>query len=447
VLVNDVNRKDVKKYLDTLIKADPRLKGLYADLGIEALAYESGFKIDLAINKITNTISEYYNPQSEVVLLSKLLYEIGYIRFQKPLILNVEVQSSSNIFLEKYQRFTDGISIYLLDEAVTLEANTPQRLTATMATKREIYSNVSTRKHLYHKIDLGTTYRKICSFEVYRGDELLEYSQAFIKESSDVSVEVMHNGNIQLVIRIGNIHGLNIMQEDSLRVVLFESEPSDTIPTNLAMIGNFSSTCTNISKASNYEPYLSLEEMSNIIKYNKNINNSLVYDEDYKSLILKEIKGISLIKVWQQESEDLQNGVEACNINKIFCAYIPDDLLVNVDSQIVSLVANRVYGKVITIRSPIIRDINISIDILNNTKKSISLLALETLKNRLKGLYDDRDRQLNKSIIYKQIVQSLSSNDIDIDLTLTGKGEYLNEVFYDVKKENISINVTERGYV
>ena len=392
-------------------------------------------------------ISEFYNPTSEVVLLSKLLYEIGYIRFQKPLIISSNILSKNDIQLSQYQRFTDGVSIYLLDEDVNLVANEEQTVTMSLGTQRQITSVVSASAGLYHKIPLNTTYRKLYEFEVYRDGELLEYSQAFTKVSSDVSVEVEYDGSLELVVRIGNTNGLNIQQEESLTVVIFETEPSDTIPTNLSMIGGFDISVSSIAKEANYEQYLTLDEMDNILKYDKNINNTLVYDENYRNLILKEIRGINLIRVWQQEDEDKQNGVDGCNINKVFVSYVPDELLVNIDDEIIDLVKETVYGKFVIVRPPIIRETTLDIAITNNTKKSISLVKINNLKQELAGMYDDREKILSEPILYKNTVKSLDGHDIDIVLTLSGKGDRLNEVFYNLDIGSINITVEEREYL
>lgn len=443
-MYNDINRQDITEYFNNLVASDPRLSKYTKDLGVISLGNELGFKIDEAINNIRNQFTEYYEPSSEVVLLAKLMYEIGYLRLHKPLIVSCTIVSGEDVVLEKHQRFTDGVDLFILEDSVSLTANSPETLLLTRGTVRTITSTVDVDSQ-YHKVDLATNYRKLYAFEARRGVDILEYSQTFVTESSDVSLEVNIGGALSLVARRNNIHGGNVLLGDTIEVDVFETEPSDTVPTSMAIIGNFNIQCTNIVKEHNYEPYLSITDMQRILKFNKNINNSIVYNEDYRSLIRAHIRGIDFIKVWQQEDEDRESGATACNINKVFCSYIPTVVGTNLDSDITNLVKDTVYGKFIIMRAPQVQQIDVEIIITNNSKKSIPQVKQDEIKSVLSGYYDDVEKRLSKAILYKNIVAVLRDHDIDVDVRMSNKNiDVVNALFYKINIGNIIITILER---
>lgn len=443
-MFNDSNRQDITDYFKNLVASDPRLEKYTKDLGVISLGNELGFKVDAALQDIRNQFTQFYEPDSEVILLAKLMYEIGYMRFQKPLLVSLTIKSDTDITLDKYQRFTDGINVYILEDSVSLVADMESTITLTLGTIRTITSTIDIDS-VYHKIPLDTTYRKVYRFEAKRGSDALEYSQAFISESSDVSLEVDINGDLFLVARRNNIHGSNILLGDTITVNVFETIPIDTTPTSMAVIGNFDIICTNITKYENYEPYLSISDMQRILKFNKNINNSIVYNEDYKGLIRAKISGIDFIKVWQQEDEDRENGALGCNINKVFCSYIPATAGANLDNKIRNLIKTTVYGKYVIFRDPSIFNVSVKIQIVNNSKKSIATVKQDELRAKISGYYDDIEKRLTKAILYKDVVNTLTDNDIDVDITMGKKSlVFENAIFYHISEEDVSIEITER---
>ncbi|MGW8169630.1 MAG: hypothetical protein ACWGHH_06465 [Sulfurovaceae bacterium] len=447
MLPKDPSREEVRNFFLGRVLADDRLKRYINDLGIESLSYEVDYIANQILLKTKNELSEFYNPQSEVILLSKLMYEIGYLKLQKPLQVQVDVKSGGYIYIQKYQRFTDGISLFMLESDVSISAGETKALIATLGTRRVLYETVSLGT-LFYKIPLKTTYRKLYDFIVKKDNQTLEYSQAFIDPNADISLELDIDGNLYAIVKLGNTNGADIKIGDILAIEIFETTPSDTIPDNLAMIGDFDTTCTNIVKYRNYEQYMTYDEMQYIIKYNKNINNSLVYNEDYYGFILAKVRGISALKIWHQYDEDLENGVLACNINKIFCSYIDDETVprTTIDNNIRSKIQDTVYGRYVELKAPDIQKPLLSIKITNNTKSSIPKVKQDELIREIVGYYDDKTRILTQSIIYKKIVKLFEDRDIDIDLTLT-KQRALNATFYNLKEENIILDVVERGYM
>ena len=443
-MFNDTNRQDITDYFSNLVASDPRLEQYTNDLGIISLGNELGFKVDEALANIRNQFTEYYEPTSEVVLLAKLMYEIGYIRFQKPIIISLTIKSDADVVIDKHQRFTDGIHIYIIRESVSLTADTEHTIELTRGSIRTVTSVVEIDS-LYHKIRLNTTYKKLFDMETNRGGDTLEYSQSFVSESSDTSLEVDVSGNLSIIVRRDNTNGSNVLLGDTISVDIFETEPTDTIPTSMAVIGIADIICTNIIKNKSYEPYLSVSDMQRILKFNKNINNSIVYNEDYKGLIRAKIGGILHLKVWQQEDEDIENGALDCNINKVFCSYIPTTEGQNLDSLITGLIGSTVYGKYTTIRTPVIYPMVISIDIVNNSKQSIAQVKQDEVKNALSGYYDDIEKRLTKAVLYKVIVGILKDHDIDVDIVMNEKSnEYINALFYNIDINDITILIVER---
>jgi len=443
-MFNDINREDINKYFLGLVKSDPRLSGLDGDLGVVALANELGYKIDDAIKRETNLFSEFYDPTGETKLLARLMYELGYIKLQKPLVITADIKSGVDVSLDRYQRFTTGVDVFMLDEEVNLTATEIKTLTLTMGSRREITATVD--NNLYFKIPLNTTYKQLYDFKVYRDGEELKYSQMFIDKDSDVSLEIKLDGELLVCVRTKNTNGLNIQLNDILTVEVFESIASDDVPENLAIIGDFDILCENIVKSNTYESSLNINEMQNILRYNKNFNNSIVYNEDYKNLIKEKIRGIYLIKVWQQEQEDRENGASACNINKVFVSFLGNGDVGQtiMKKSITDIVNDTVYGKYVEHVSPLYVPLDIDISITNNTKKSIPAAKLDEIKNLISGYYDDIDRRINKSIIYLQIIKVLADYNIDVDITMTEKPEATNATFYNIEIANIDILVTER---
>lgn len=442
-MYNDINRQDVNDFFRSLIESDSRLTGLKDDLGVIALGNEMAYKIDDAVKRITNQFTEFYDPTTEAVLLSKLMYGLGYIRFQKPLVISADIKSGVDVTLDKHQRFTTGVDVFILDEAVSLVAGVPQTLTLTMGTKRDILATVDS-SNFYFKIPLQASYKRLYDFNVYRGDEKLKYSQMFIEEDSDVTLEVELDGSMVVSVKTANLNGENILLGDNLRVEVFETIPSDDVPETLAIIGDFDIICENITKHSIYESYLSITQMQDILKYDKNINNSIVYNENYKNLIKTQVRGINLLKVWQQEQEDYENGALACNINKVFVSFLSDGVrgATEIEKEISNLVNDTVYGRYVKHISPVYAPLDVQIDITNNTKKAIPSVKLEEIQNAISGYYDDIDRVISISVIYKTVILILKGYDVDIDIVMTDKPLAKNATFYNIS--NVAINVTER---
>ena len=157
-MFNDVNRSDVSEFFENLVASDPRLSRYTKDLGVISLGNELGFKVDEAVKGIRNQFTEFYEPTSEVVLLAKLMYELGYIKLHKPLVVSITIKSDADVTLEKHQRFTDGIDIYIIEEAVNLSADVEHTILLTRGIVRTVTST-----------------------------DVLDFSQSFVTESSDIS--------------------------------------------------------------------------------------------------------------------------------------------------------------------------------------------------------------------------------------------------------------------
>jgi len=443
-MYKDLNRQDVQEIIDGKIAQSPLFSPLKEDFGVQTIAYEQAFKIDEVGNTFGAKLTEFYRPESEIVLLSRLMYEIGYLRFQKPLRIKTTVKSGRNQEVAKWDRFTDGVSVFMTENGTVLEKDTPQEMTLVLGTRRE-FTQVIDKDVMYFKIPLKTTYRKMYDFNLYRDNEKIEWSQGFTKNSADISLEVDIDGNIIAAVRLNNIHGKNVVHGETLTVEVFETTPSDTVPKNLALIGATDTVCEGILKSGSYDPYLSILDMDNILLLNKNINNSLVYNEDFKGHILAHIQGVEIIKVWQQEEEDKEVGANECNTNKIFCSYIPKIGGENLDRQITDLVKTSVDGRFVFIREPNINEVVVSINITNNTKKFIPDMLKKKLQDTIAGYYDGREKILTSNVIYKQCVRVLDDYDLDINVEIGNKQPYKNAIFYKVSQGYTHINVTERG--
>jgi len=223
-MYNDTNRQDIIDFFMGLVASNPLLENAQNDIGIIALANTIGYKIDSAINQNTNKLVEFYNPTSETILLSRLMYEMGYIQFQKPLQISASLKSGSAVTLDKYHKFSSGVDVFMLDEEVSLESQATKIATLTMGTNRTISKTIlGDENSLYFKVSLHTTYKKLYKVLAYRGEEEIIFSQQFVKPSSDMSMEIDMDGNLSLVFRLNNTYGLTLLAGDSISIMVFES--------------------------------------------------------------------------------------------------------------------------------------------------------------------------------------------------------------------------------
>lgn len=446
--LNTPARDEIRQYFLAKVLADPRLQKYQNDLGVEVLGYEIDYIANQLLLSESSKLAEFYDPQSEAILLADLLYKLGYLKLQKPMKIQLDIKSGKYVYLEKYKRLTDGINVFLLDNDGSINANATKTFVATMGSKRSINATIDSGT-LYYHIPLNTTYRKLYDFKVYCNGALINYSQALTNKNGDYSLEVDIGGNLSIVLKLNNPNGNNLSLNDAIQIDIFETTPSDTVPTNLAVIDDFDIVCENILKYSNYEQYMTIEEMQSILKYNKNIANTLVYNEDFKNFILANVTGISMIKVWQQQEEDLENGTLGCNINRVFVSFIEDGLKprTTINQEIRQSVYDTVYGRYADIRLPDIVTPTITLNVTNNTKASIPILKQDQLKEHLSGYYDDVMRTLSLAIIYKESIKFLDDFNVDIELSIDGKTTAKNNTFYLVNTSNITVNVTERDYL
>ena len=444
-MINRNIREDVALFIKEQIANSPILSPIQNDIGVLSLMGEFDYKIDTLINRTANMISEYHNPTAEPVLLSELLYKNANIRFKSPIEVKATIKSGVDVTLQEHQKFSDGVNTYLLKDGVALEAGVETEIALFQGKKKTVRATAN--ESLYLKLFTEETYKNVFDIKAYHsnGTELL-CSQQFTDDMADCMYEVTYNSNIQVCVRLNNIQGKNIKKGEEVYIEVFTCGNIDTAPVGLGIVGSgYDLIIENITVSKNYIPYMSIEEMIQELKYNKNPNNTLVFNENFWSLIMRSnISGISALKVWQQREEELEVGVDTCNINKVFVCYVSDG---NVNSEIEELISKTVYGRIVVFKIPVIVELTVAINITNNISKKIPTQIIDTIKNKIAKLYDDVHDKISEGVIYRIVFDMLKGYNTDIaPIAMSNKGNYKNNKFYNISKDNISINVIERGY-
>jgi len=432
-------------YFLKLIESNEFLKSFKEDYGLKLISNALDYKIKGSQKAINDEIRESYNPTKEETLLAYLMYKIGYLKFKKPMVLTASVKSDSSVLLPAGSRFSDGSFLYYTSNSVNLIADSIVEVDFELIEK---YSKIITVENgsVYSYYDTNISYKDISSVDIKKDGNTLVYSQNLIKLESDYTIEIKTDGTVSVVFFLNNEFGLNIKSGDELEVEITTTSDKATQPDNLGIVeSGYDVVVSNINVKSNYEPFMSLQDMQNMIKYGRKNLGDLVLNEDFRQMILSNVSGIKEIKVWQQREEDLENE-DLSNINKVFVSYILENGLVNdndVTRNIISLIQSNVYG-----REAIVRTANIyqlSVGIVIYTDEALSLEWLEYIKDMLSGFYDDIHIKISESYVYMKVYSYLSTKLINfrIDVNMTDKGDYFNNKFYSIEEENINIGQSE----
>ena len=284
---------EIKAYAKTQLENSPIYKNLTKDIGVLAIMDSLSYKIDLKLREYANVVSEYYSPEQKAILLSHLLYRAGYIRFKKPLIVTAKVKNESAVTIPKDEVFSDGISSYLVKDSVACLAKTETTIEFIQSSMQTFTATAGT--NLYLKIDTGIYYNDIYQIECTKDGLEIGHSQQFTDYTKDVSYEVNPNSEITIVFRLNNVQGSNIVVNDTVDVKVYVSKDITEPPEQLSVVDSgYDLIVTEIAKTSNFTPALSTEDMRDIIRYNKNIANTLVFNEDYYQLVqASDIRGIT----------------------------------------------------------------------------------------------------------------------------------------------------------
>jgi hypothetical protein len=374
---------------------------------------------------------EYFYPTSEVMLLARLMYEIGYLRFAKPRRIEARlIAADEDVEVEAFKLFTDGSMVYHTPEKITVpsDSSVPIEL---LQSQTHIYSFVLDTS-LFPKFKLDFTYTEIAYVRCFIDDRELEYSQGFISHTAEFSLEILYDGYIQIAFR-----KIDIKEGDTIRIVVATTQPppADTVKVSL-IDGRVESE--GVALINEYEPPMSLDEMRDIILRNRNINNSLIYNEDYYNFILAHVQGIDKLKVWHEEKE-----WSDCAINKVFISFILKDETQRAEKEeeVRRLITNAVYGRVVVIKPPVIRKLSLSITIIDNIKKVIPERVREEVKEGVGGYYVT----LTEEIIYRKVAEILKrfNTDLVIRLQRVYEPEEVS-TFYWIVGEEVEVKVLMR---
>jgi len=430
-------REDIEVFHKERIGSDPISSSYFEHYGIRALGAELGYKVDLTRDTILSQISEFYNPTSELILLSKMMYQDGFIRFQKPYKISAKIKASKDVVLKKNQEFTDGANVYISSEEYYFMKDTDTLIELELGQIEQISKRINTYDD-YFKIPLELSYRDIYKIEVMRENDSLNFSQSFAIKKGDFSLEVRLDGSLEVVIRTNNVYGNNVKINDKLDIFIYTTKDSDDTPYSIEPIqdDNIEFLSSEIVKIGSHEKYMSIEQMQDTLKFNRDAMNLLVHNENYHDYLLANVDSIELLKVWQ-EYDELKENPASNTTNKIYLSYLSTGN-VNLDQKITTIIQDAVYGKPVIIRTPKIIEVGISIVIESRSVVQLSILG--KIKTILVGYYDDKNRRFSKDYIYRVIKDEVyTTKDIDVSIKLSDKGSFKNNAFYLVKEENINI--------
>jgi hypothetical protein len=372
------------------------------------------------------------------------MYRVGYLRFKKPLEVYADVISSEDVLLPRYTRFSDGVDVYYLPYEIFLPANVSTKISLTLQDVYSFSTSVS-ESTLYFKIPTNYTYKDLVGANVYRNGEQLKYSQNFVDMEADYTYEITSDGKFQLCILLKNYRGMNIEVGDTLDVEIIVSTDTTEAPENLNIIeSGFTSVspCSNVVLKSNYKPYMSLDEMADMIRYGRKNIGDICLNEDYVQFIYKNFSEIFKLKVWQEKEEEEENGTAISSINKVFVSYLKWDGTtgdIELDSRIIQYVQEQIYGKEVIVRNALVFPLQVTVLIETNDIFDNSLE--QTIKNSVSGYYDDIHTPINNDVIYAKTFDVLRENlkYFTLSTSLSDKGAYENRKYFNIKPADVTV--------
>lgn len=437
------------EYFYNLIKNDEKLKPFKQDLGLLLISNALDYKIKKTTEIISNEIKENYYPTRLETLIAYSMYRIGYFRFKKPLKLYIDCVNQTDKDMDIYSKFSDGQSIFITKQAYSLKANKKQTIEVIQQERYTKTVTISNGK-IYSYIDLNLSYKDITEIRIFKDDEELIYSQNFVNDEADYSYEMNMDGNLSIVVLLGNKNGQNIQIDDDLDIEYYISNDLNIKPENLGIIeDDYDLVINNIRIKENFEPFFDKEYMQQLVKYGRKNLGDITLNEDYRQFILKNVANIQVLKVWQEREETKQNGYDLANINKVFVCYIDTDnnpskneVSFNqseMSRNITNAVQKYNYGKEVRIRKAIIKDLRVTIIVKTDEK-----FNGEYLKDLITGYYDDIHKKIDDSIIYNKVFSSLKNqlSVFHLRTYLSRKDKYMNEKIFRIKSENVNVVVS-----
>jgi hypothetical protein len=433
----------IEKILYDKISSDENLKDYKKDLGLALVSQEVDFKIKETERILLNEIREQYNPTSTFYALVNLLYRVGYIRFKKPLNVNVDIFSNRYTYIKKYSRFTDGKNVYISTKDNIVQENS---LTTVDVECSEIFKKNITIDNgvLYSYFDTKIHFTEFVRCEIFKNSTEVKYSQHFIDDSADYSIEVSADGIVRIVFRLNNENGLELTIGDKLDINTFLSYDNSELPKSLQIIEDgYDLKIDNISLSENYESMPNLDEMLSMVKYGRKNIGDLCVNEDYRQFIKKNVSGIKILKVWQEREENAEVGSDVSNINKVFCSYLLNDETTNdseVNKKIVDTIQKGIYGKECIVKPSEIRDLVLNITI--STDESYSKSLQDLIRSSLIDYYDNVYSKISKEIAYKKVFKVLIDNleYFELSVLMSELGELFNPTIFRITSDNILIS-------
>jgi len=434
----------IDDYFLGLIKQDPTLSEFQYDLGLGLISKSLDFKIGTTLAEIQKEVRELFYPQLETTLLAHLLYKVGYIRFKKPLEVYADVVSTQSTWLARNTRFSDGIDVYYLPYSVYLPANVTTKISLSLQDIHSFDVQVSDAT-LFFKIKTNVNYKQLVGANVFKDNNLLEYSQNFVSMTSEVSYEIKQDGLIEVCILLNNNRANRISQGDTLKVEIITSSDTQQTPEALNIIESgydYVQPCSNVALKSNYKAPMTLDEMKDMITYGRKNLGDICLNEDYLQFIHGNFPEIMQLKVWQEKEEEEEVGAIMSHINKVFLAYVKWDGTTgdrDLDSRITSYVQEKIYGKEIWIRDAKIYPLDAIIEIETDDVYDASLR--QTIQNEIAGYYDDIHNKINKDVVYSKTFEILRENLRQFTLTtsVSDKGVYENRKFYTIVPADVDV--------
>jgi hypothetical protein len=435
---------ETTEYFKQQINNNEIFKNLENDTGVIFLENSTDYKINKAVETINQQLEEVTQPKSELFLLAHLLYRTGYMKLPQPLTIRAIINSDDDINLKQYSRFTDGENIFLLANSRQIQADTDVECEFSCM---ERYTKEITidNGNLFFYIPLNITYREIAKVEILKDNKALKYSQNFIDFDSEYSYEINSDGYMQVVILLNNEKANNLKLDDKLTINYFVLNDRVKLPDGLSIIETgYNIIVKDIQPLTPLYKGLTLQDMSNIVKYGRANIGDLCINEDYYQFIMKNIKNILVLKVWQEQEEAKEVQTDISNINKVFLCYVTNDGLIRdtlIDEKITNLIQTQIYGKEVIIRDTNIYDLTLTIIIETKALYDSSIKSDILAYNIV--YFDDLKNKINQELIYgtifKLLDKKLNEQPFILQIHLSDKGDARNNKIYRLLNENIQI--------
>lgn len=409
--------EDTIRHFSRLIEEDATLKPLLEDVGMQKIIEVVAYSQELRLNQELVSLAESIYPQSMKMLLLKLMRETAYLRLKKPLVVEFDITSKTDIILPRNAKFTSGNKLLYLNDSADLNANEKSKVRATVGFVRKKRVTIDSTG-MVTRFKLNCTYLELTG--VKGTSTMLRFSQNFNIANSNAMFNIDMDGEMELILRNSQF------QKGSIIDIYIFTSPTKSGEINRLAYINGSMIIENIKTIQKPTEPMTPKEILEILTYDRGILGDVITNNDYKTFLQNALPNLKLVKIWFEKEESRQNGFSLSNANKVFISYLNSTVTSTV---IEDLINAKVQDKAVIFVPPTIATPTITIDVYGafNEQETASI------KNLLIGKYSSLSR---KSIRSK--IKSRFDIEMDISLDLSEASGKLNE-FYQIEIENVNV--------